>query len=444
MCALLIWIWFWDYGLQVWDERDYDALALSILERHEFGFTPGDQTSLRPPLYPAFLAGVYACCGAQAFSAVRLLQALISILTVIVVYCLGAATFDERVGRMAALLTAFYPSLLLANNLLLTEVVFTFLLSLGCLLLIHAWQRNALTLFAAAGFVFALGALTRSVLWLLPPLLVAAIACGGFARVPRRLAAAAVLVCAFSITIAPWTIRNTRLQQTFTLIDVMGGRNFMMGNYEHTPPYRAWDAISINGDRSWHAILAARSSEFQGTTQGQRDKLALKYALRFALEHPTQTIQRDLIKMANFWQLEREFVAGMSRGLWGPYPRPVVLGTALVICGTYAFVLFMAVYGLVMSPKPSRCHVIFLLLIGLVWGVHTLVFAHSRYHLPLMPFVLIYAASGMLNARLLWSMRWTPRFCVAGLFCTLLAGSWLWEGLVTDRERLSGLVFMFQ
>jgi hypothetical protein len=244
----------------------------------------------------------------------------------------------------------------------------------------------------------------------------------------------------FAVTITPWAIRNACLQGTFTGIDVMGGRNFMMGNYEYTPLFRAWDAISVSGERSWHAILSARIPEFQSATQGERDKLAFKYGLQFAMDHPGQTAQRSLVKMANFWQLEREFVAGISQGLWGKHSASVVLGTALVVCGAYAATMFLAAYGLIVWPQPLRNHGILLLLIGLVWGVHTLVFAHSRYHLPLMPLVLIYAASGIVNAPLLWSSRRTPRFFLAGLICLVLSGTWLWELVAIDNVHLVELI----
>ena len=95
-----------------------------------------------------------------------------------------------------------------------------------------------------------------------------------------RLGHVAVAVVAFAVVLAPWTIRNTRLQKTFITVDVMGGRNFMMGNYEFTPLNRPWAAIEIDGERSWHHVLRAKyAEEAKGLTQGQLDKLAMRYAL---------------------------------------------------------------------------------------------------------------------------------------------------------------------
>ena len=136
----------------------------------------------------------------------------------------------------AAGLYCFYPSLVGATALVLTETLFT-LLVVGFLVLVERYLACpvARTL-AAAGLVLGLAALTRSVVWLFPPF--AASSCSAWGarnRGPAGSLSAATLVLAFAVTLAPWTIRNTRLQQTFTTVDVMGGRNVMMGNYEYTP-----------------------------------------------------------------------------------------------------------------------------------------------------------------------------------------------------------------
>src|SRR5436309_5191474 len=53
LVRLGVWAWFAGTPLQVWDERDYNTLAVNIVRNHEFAFTPGRSISLRPPLYPA-------------------------------------------------------------------------------------------------------------------------------------------------------------------------------------------------------------------------------------------------------------------------------------------------------------------------------------------------------------------------------------------------------
>src|SRR3954452_7665949 len=71
---LVLWAWFQDKPIHIWDEQDYNTLAVNLLRSGEFAFTPGTPTSLRPPLYPALVAGVYRLFGPENFQAVRLLQ----------------------------------------------------------------------------------------------------------------------------------------------------------------------------------------------------------------------------------------------------------------------------------------------------------------------------------------------------------------------------------
>ena len=120
----------------------------------------------------------------------------------------------------------------------------------------------------------------------------------------RRITAAMILLGTFSLTLAPWAIRNTRIQGTFVPVDTMGGRNFMMGNYRYTPLYRSWDAISIEGTESWIHELTSFPPEMRNT-QAKLDRLAMRQGLRFVCDNPWLTLQRDIVKFFDFWGLER-------------------------------------------------------------------------------------------------------------------------------------------
>jgi hypothetical protein len=58
-------------------------------------------------------------------------------------------------------------------------------------------------------------------------------------------------------------------------------------------------------------------------------------------------------KFFNFWQLERELVAGAARGIFGRASTPALALLALVIFGSYAATLFLALFGMVAAP-PHR------------------------------------------------------------------------------------------
>jgi hypothetical protein len=441
LVRLALWGQFQDVGLPIWDENDYNILAKSLVEHGEFGFEPGLPTSLRPPLYPAMVAGVYSLFGVENFQAVRLLQATLSLLNVWLLYRLGLEIASRRVALWLAGIFCFYPSLLGFNNLLLTETLFTLLLCAVCYTVALFYRRGALGYLVGAGVLLGLAALTRSVVWMAPPFVAVFLLLTWKDSWRRRALAPIAFLAAFCCTLAPWAVRNTILQETFVAVDTMGGRNFMMGNYQHTPLYRSWDTISMTGELSWDHQLATAYPPQERNTQGKIDKLALREGLKFVRDNPWLTFQRDLIKFFDFWGLERELIAGASQGYFGEIARAVVVALTVLIFGMYAAVMALGIFGMVMTPlSDRRVHWFLVLVIAYVCGLHTLVFAHSRYHLPIMPLMIVFAACALVNLRRVWSARQSWGFQVAGGLTGLLVLGWSW-GLVTgDWERFLQIV----
>ena len=73
------------------DTPTYEQPALALLEDGDFSRSPQDQRPefLRTPGYPAFIATVYLIFG-PSHAALLLMQVLLSTVTVLVVYLLGA------------------------------------------------------------------------------------------------------------------------------------------------------------------------------------------------------------------------------------------------------------------------------------------------------------------------------------------------------------------
>jgi 4-amino-4-deoxy-L-arabinose transferase-like glycosyltransferase len=429
----------WSFGAQppaIDDARDYDRLARGLVETGRYVDEQGKLTSIRPPLFPAMAAGVYRVFGKGNYRAVAAVQAAVSLLTVVLVFRLGAELYSPRIGVIAAAATCFYPTLLAFNQLFLSEVLFTFFVCAGTLASVRLMKSASLPAAGALGLCLGLGALTRSVLWLFAPLLCAGLAAFGAARFGQRVAAAAVTLAVFAALIAPWAWRNTQVQKTLTFVDVMGGRNVMMGNYEHTPLDRSWATITdVTGERAWNNVLGRQTPNYTSLTQGEIDKLAMKYGVTYFLSHPWQSLQRSTVKSFNFWQLEREVVAGMRQGMFGHAPTIVMLVVALVVCGAYAAGVFGGIFGaLVVPPRDRANHLLVLSWIAFPWALHSVAFAHSRYHLPLMPLVLIYAAAAFASCGMIVERSRSWAFAAACTACFLLAGSWVREFLLVDLK----------
>jgi hypothetical protein len=160
------------------------------------------------------------------------------------------------------------------------------------------------------------------------------------------------------------------------------------------------------------------------------------------LAHPMLTLERSVIKFFNFWQLEREIVAGASRGYWGIRSQLAVVLLAVIVFASYSATLVSGIFGFMLSPPADlRLHWFLLLLAAFVCAIHSLVFAHSRYHLPLMPLVAIYAAAALAAPRRLRQGLSSWAGAMAILISLALVISWACEIAIVDlahvRELLS-------
>jgi 4-amino-4-deoxy-L-arabinose transferase-like glycosyltransferase len=427
-------------GPRIVDEQHYHRLATSITRGDGFAWGPSQPTSIRPPLYPLFVAVIWKAVGTDSMQAVRVAQALLGTLSVWLLYLITARLFDRGTARIAALALAFYPSLLFSGVLLLTEVFFTTVLlaaMYGCLVLLEQRSRWAAV---ASGIAFGAAALTRSVMWPFPFVLVILLGLilGGAVRDRAKLCG--LVLIGYVLVVAPWSIRNTLLQRTFTVVDTMGGLNLLTGNYEYTPEDRMWDGVSITGIRSWDEPLRYAPVPAGGWTEGAKDHWAQRRAVTFMLAHPVVTARRSLLKFADMWGLEREWVAGLQQRLYQPPTWFAIASSAAVLVAFPTVVLF-AIAGLLLAPPADqRAHALLALLILFVCGIHSITFGHSRYHLPLMPVLMIYAAAAVRRRQeLLGQLR--RRVAIAPVFAMAVAiGIWGHEIFLRDFDRIAMLL----
>jgi 4-amino-4-deoxy-L-arabinose transferase-like glycosyltransferase len=423
---------------KIMDEQQYRQIAQSLVAGDGFAWGPGEPTSIRPPLYPALLAGVWSI-SPNNLQAVRVVQILLALATAVFVYLLGSQVYNPTVGAWAAAACWLYPSLIFFNVLILTETLFTCLLVAFVLLAVLLVQRPRAGFAIACGLALGLATLTRSILWPLPVILCPLLAVLIRAPLARRLALPALVLAGYAIVVAPWAIRNTRLQHVVTIVDTMGGINLRMGNYEYTPDDRMWDAVALSGEKSWvHGLTSDPPG--QPVTEGQKEKWAQRKAIEYMRANPGITLRRSLIKFADFWGLEREFMAGVQTGLYAPPLWFQIAGSLGIVLVYVALVLAAAAGVWLAAPEDWRLHVLVLLPVLVIMGAHTIVFGHSRYHLPLMPLLGIYAAA-LVAAQAPNYRGWhRPQMVGAAVAVTVLLSVWIRQIAVSDFARIAALL----
>ena len=422
------------------DEQHYIALATSVANGHGFAWGPGTPTSIRPPLYPFFIAGLWSLSGSQSLQVVRWAQVALALASVLLLYSVGRRWFGERAAFPAAIGLAVYPSLLFSGVLLLTEVMFI------TLLLVTVWgfarfaEHPSYGRAFVAGAALGLAALARSVMWpfilVLAPLIWMA---AGPERRAARLGMVLVLLLGYVSVVGPWSARNSARQGTFTVVDTMGGLNLLMGNYEHTPEDRMWDAVSLTGSRAWHHDLPATAPDGGSWTEGKKEKWAQRQAVAFMVAHPLVTARRAVLKFCDFWGLERDFIAGIQRGYYAP-PRAVAVLAGIGITLGYALVAILGIIGIFLAPPQRNAHALLLAVILFVAGLHTVVFGHSRYHLPLIPLMLLYASAAVTSGAWRQLRTNTRATWLAWSLIAVMLMIWSRELLVRDWSRIQQLL----
>ena len=439
---LVIWTQTTTLNARIIDEQQYIELGTSLSAGHGFAWASGDLTSLRPPLYPAFLAAMWTVAGTDNLQAVRLVQFVFAFLTAAAAYELGRRAFGARIGVIAGSVTWLYPSLVFLNFNILAETLFTLLLTSFVLFAVMLVERPRTSIALACGAALGLGALTRSVLWPVPLLLCPLLLFMIPGTIARRAALAALVFAGYAAIVGPWAVRNTRLQGVPTVVDTMGGMNLRMGNYEYTPEDRMWDAVSVTGEKSWvYALNQEGKTMPPGTviTEGMKEKWAQRKAIEYIRAHPATTARRALIKFADFWGLEREFVAAVAQRMYSPPAWFSVVAVALIFV-TSVLLMLAAAAGIWLTPPAWRAHVLLLLPVVVLTGVHAIVFGHSRYHLPLVPLLSLYAAGVVTfsSAEMRAERRGATLAAAASMMVLVLV--WTRQIIAVDGGRLGAML----
>ncbi len=139
------------------DFKVYERAALSLLNGE--GFNPEYR---RPPLYPLFLAANYLVFG-QHFFTMRLVQALLGAYCSVLIFVAGSRIFGDRVGKIAAWISVFYPYYIFLAGLLYPTLITAFLLIGVLYFLTLARENGSVAYFMLATFCLGMATMATPV-----------------------------------------------------------------------------------------------------------------------------------------------------------------------------------------------------------------------------------------------------------------------------------------
>lgn len=347
----------------------------------------------QPPLYPYLLAFVFSVFGEGQLLPPRLLQALLGACVCGLVYLVGRRVFPHSVALGAGVAAALYGPLIYFGGELLPTLLG---LSLN-LLMVHRLMlapSHARGPYLLVGTLLGLSSLAVANVLLFLPFLLIWLWRGPVAG-PRRGAQAALVVAGCGLIILPVTARNIFVGDDWVLISSNAGINFYIGN---NPDFE--QTVNIRPGRQWAELVEMPEAEAGIEQPSAKSRFFFDRSYRFARDDPAGFAGLMLRKLYRFWHGDeprrnldpywaRRDSRLLSTLLWRGYGLafPFGLVAPLALMGLFAFSRQPAWH----SPN-GRLLVLFLLVYMLSV---VLFFVTSRYRLPAVPFLLLFAAYGV-------------------------------------------------
>ncbi|MGD1992140.1 MAG: glycosyltransferase family 39 protein, partial [Anaerolineae bacterium] len=410
--------------------RWYAEEDLELIQRYVEMDPPPDydprgiRTSFRPPLYPAFLATIYALFGdgPHRFLVARLTQAVLG--AALVPLTAGLARrlgFEDRTALGAATAVALYPLLIIYPLALATENLYIPLLLLSLWAVLRAGEERRLRDAALAGGLLGLTALTRSVVTFFVPLAAAWIWYLSQSR-RRGMARAALLVGCFLFLTVPWSVRNTLLHGEFHFIESALGYDLYQGYHPQSTGTFNW--------RIGYELLTMLDD-------GERHRLGMEAFRSFVRSDPARVPYLMLRKLGYFWGLDkRAFIYFYANDYFGRWPAGLLVSALVGLCAPFVVVAPAGLAGLALAQPRRQIGLVALLMTYYV-GIHALILAEDRFHMPLVPLLAILAAALFLERPWQRARPWQKALALG--LVLLLFGNWGWE-IIRDWELLTAIV----
>ncbi len=392
------------------DARGYQVWASEILAGH---WMPS-RHFYQSPLYAYYLAVVTALFGPSPWPP-RIIQILLGSASTGLLAIVGTELFSRRVGLVAGLLLATYGPMVLEE----ISLGKTALLIFGGLLGFH-WFVRALAgrrprLMTAAGLVFGVTIIGIGQ-WLLA-LVGLTLYAAWAADVPKPLARtlAACFLGGALVALVPIIAWNSWQGGGLMLTSGDAGLNLYLGNNPLTTglsgrPKGLRDVPEFEEGDS--RILAERGAGHRLTPAGV-SQYWVRRALGWAAQHPIDFVTTTAKKITVLWnsyEIPDSYHFAFIRTQYMPW---LWLGTSFAIVGP------LGLLGLALAARHRGAYPLYVVCLGYL-GVIALFYVRSRYRMPAVPFLMVFAAAVLDWAiRILPKEDWRPLAAlVAGLVVT--------------------------
>jgi 4-amino-4-deoxy-L-arabinose transferase-like glycosyltransferase len=336
---------------------------------HDFTFRDnfGRYSAHWPPGYPLVLSSVFATMGTHLLAA-KALNVAISAATVVLTYVLGARAFGVRAGMLAALLLALAPGHAYFSTLVMTEVLFVFGF-LAIVALLIWWtigvERSSWLRLLALGVATGCLALVRVEAVFLPAAfaLLWKVALPGWRPALRY---SAVFAFGFVLALTPWTVRNAlRFHEFLPLRD------------------NSQSALANALDRNY----LDRPDRFSAPAPPIRETAG------HMARHPWEFVPLEIDKLRYLYRNDSDAVEWLQHDNHGLLTASEVRRWSRV-ADWYFFAV--GACALLAAPlllrAPDRRRAVLAYVIAAWTAIEIITWPETRYHLPVVPLVCMFAA----------------------------------------------------
>ena len=356
----------------------------------------GSEAFFLSPLYGYFLGALYALLG-PSFLAPLVANALFGAATCALVYAIACRLFDWRAGAVAAALFALYRMEIFYEGAPLLEALQTLLTTAVAWSALVALAQPTLRRFALAGALLGLAVLGRENAILFAPAFALWSVFALRARVPargRRAALAGAYLAATALLVLPATVRNWAVAHDLVLVNSTGGIVLYTGwNPEANGVYvvpslfpRALADDPVEQKNAYRALAEQRvgrplrASEVSRYWRGE--------ALAWIAANPGAALALGLEKVRLFWNA---FEAWDIRSVTLARGMSWVLRAGFVSFGILAP---LGLAGIALTLARWRELVPLYLVIGLQFATAVAFIVLSRYRVPAVPALAVFAGAG--------------------------------------------------
>lgn len=360
-----------------YDSKEYLSISGNLFNRKCYavggtsfkGFEPfkGEiSTRMRQPGYPLYLILFYWLVG-QKVIVTQISQVILNICSLYLVFLIAETTFGHNLWGGTLVGLGLYFPLWLNSAFVLSETLFTFVLTLSMYVFLRAIYAQRLGKFALTGALLGGASLIRPIAVFMPLLSVIPLVYHTSLR--KALLMWGILCMAFLSMLSPWVLRNWLVLEDFTFLSTDGG-------------YNLWYATVEEGESKWHS-----SPEFRYAVQDG-------YYITRDANHRFIALAIKNIKADPLGYFER----GLKRVMWvwSYFPGSQIFRGNTMLFGLFTLVqiciIFSAVFGLFAVDRKIASWYLFP-----ARGFScVLVFtkATSRFILPTTPFILILSGQG--------------------------------------------------